>query len=51
MHNPYRERKRMIQNSPSKPAKYGLLYQSLSEIPYTYFILPYDAKPDEVNEE
>ena len=48
---PYRERTPMIQYNPSKPAKYGLLYQSLSEIPYMYFILPYGAKPDEVNEE
>ena len=48
---PYRERICMIQYNPSKPAKYGLLYQRLSEIPYKYFILPYGAKPDEVNEE
>ena len=34
------------QYNPNKPAKYGLLYQSLcdSSIPYTYYSLPYAGK-------
>ena len=37
--------------NPSKPAKYGLLYQSLcdSSVQYTYYSLPYAGKPDDLN--
>ena len=38
----------MKQYNPSKPAKYGLLYQSLcdAKVPYTYSTLPYARKPE-----
>ena len=38
----------MKQYNPNKPAKYGLLYQSISDsvVPFTYFILPYAGKRD-----
>ena len=47
---PYRGRIGFKQYNPSKPAKYGLHYRSLSdaETPYTYFILPYAGKPTEL---
>ena len=39
------------QYNPSKPAKYGLHYRSLSdtEVPHTYFTLPYAGKPNELD--
>ena len=38
------------QYNSSKPAKYGLLYQSLcdSSVQYTYYSLPYAGKPDDL---
>ena len=38
--------------NPSKPAKYGILYISVSdaELPYTYYTLPYAGRPEEPNE-
>ena len=41
------------QYNPNKPAKYGLLYQSLCDtiVPYTYFSLPYAEKPEVLNKE
>ena len=34
--------------NPKKPAKYGLLYRSISDsvVPYTFFTLPYAGKPE-----
>ena len=45
---PYRGRIGMKQYNPSKPAKYGLLYQSLcdAKVPYMYSALPYARKPE-----
>ena len=45
---PYRGRIGMKQQNPSKPVKYGLLYQSLcdAKVPYTYSTLPYAGKPE-----
>ena len=39
---------KLKQYNPNKPAKYGLLYQSISDsvVPFTYFILPYAGKRD-----
>ena len=45
---PYRGRIGMKQYNPSKPAKYGFLYQSLCDVkvPYMYSTLPYAGKPE-----
>ena len=45
---PYRGRIVMEQYNPSKPAKYELLYRSLSDakVPYRYSSLPYAGKPE-----
>ena len=42
----YRGMAKLKQYNPNKPAKYGLLYQSISDnvVPFTYFILPYAGK-------
>ena len=39
----YRGMVKLKQYNPNKPAKYGLLYRSISHsvVPYTYFTLPY----------
>ena len=48
---PYRGKVSMSQYNPNKPSKYGILYRSLSDVVvlYTYYTLPYDGKPDEIN--
>ena len=40
------------QYNPNKPAKYGLLYLSFrdSSIPYTYYSLTYEGKPEKVED-
>ena len=45
---PYRGHIKFKQYNPNKPAKYGILYRSISDsvVPYTYFTLPYAGKPD-----
>ena len=45
---PYRWRIGMKQYTPSKPAKYGLLYRSLcdAKVSYTYSTVPYARKPE-----
>ena len=45
---PHRGRIRFKQDSPSKPAKYGLLYRLVCDatVPYTYFSLPYAGVPE-----
>ena len=50
---PYRGRIRFKQVSPSKPAKYGLLYYLLCDatVTYTYFSMPYVGKPEVVDKE
>ena len=50
---PYHRRNRFKQYSPSKPAKYGLLYRLLcnATVPYTYFSLPYAGKPEVLDKE
>lgn len=47
---PYRGRISIKQYNPNKPAKYGLLYRSISdaEKPYTYNTLPYAGKPHNI---
>ena len=49
---PYRGKVSMRQYNPNKPAKYGILYRSLSDavVPYTYYTLPYAGKPNEIND-
>ena len=49
---PYRGSIKLRQYNPNKPAKYGLLYRSISDstIPYTYFTLPYAGKPEAPNQ-
>ena len=50
---PYRGKIQFRQYNPNKPAKYGLLYRSLSDakLPYTYFTLPYAGKPEEITDD
>ena len=50
---PYRGKIGIKQYNPAKPAKYGLLYRSLcdAEVPYTYYTLPYNGKPDRPDNE
>ena len=45
---PYRANVKFRQYNPSKPARYGLLYRSISDsrVPYTYFTLAYAGKPE-----
>ena len=47
---PFRGRIGIKQYNPNKPAKYGLLYRSISdaERPYTYNTLPYAGKPNTI---
>lgn len=47
---PFRGRRSMKQYNPNKPAKYGLLYRSISDarLPYTYITLPYAGKPNNI---
>ena len=42
----------MKQYNPNKPAKYGILYHTLSDarVPYTYYTLPYAGKPNTFTE-
>ena len=49
----YRGHINFKQYNPSKPAKYGMLYRSFcdSSVQYTYFILPYAGKPEDLNNE
>ena len=50
---PYRGMVKLKQYNPSKTAKYGILYQSISDsvVPFIYFTLPYAGKPEvEVSE-
>lgn len=49
---PYRGRITIKQYNPNKPAKYGILYRSLSDarLPYTYNTLPYAGKPNAITE-
>ena len=49
---PFRGRISMKQYNPNKPAKYGMLYRSISDarIPYTYNTLPYAGKPNVITE-
>lgn len=49
---PYRGKVSMRQYNPNKPAKYGILYRSLSDstLPYTYNTLPYAGKPSVITE-
>ena len=50
---PYRGKIGFKQYNPNKPAKYGLLYQSLCDatVPYTYFSLPCAGKPEVLDKE
>ena len=47
---PYRGNVRIRQYNPSKPARYGLLYRSISDarVPYTYYSIGYAGKPEGV---
>ena len=40
------------QYNPNKPAKYGILYRSISDghVPCTYYTLPYAGKPEEITD-
>ena len=44
----YRGIVKLKQYNPKKPARYGFLYQSISDsvVPYTYFTLLYAGKPE-----
>ena len=37
----------------NKPAKYGILYRSISNslVTYTYYTLPYTGKPEEITDD
>ena len=50
---PFRGRIGIKQYNPNKPAKYGLLYRSISDakLPYTYNTLPYAGKPNVITQE
>ena len=47
---PFRGKISVKQYNPNKPAKYGLLYRSISDarLPYTYNTLPYAGKPSNI---
>ena len=49
---PYRGKIVICQYNPNKPAKYGILYRSISDsrVPYTYYTLPYAGKPEEITD-
>ena len=44
----YRGMVKLKQYNPKKPARYGFLYQSISDsvVPYTYFTLLHAGKPE-----
>ena len=50
---PYRGGTVIKQYNPNKPAKYGLLYRSISDskFPYTYDSHAYGAKPNDINDD
>ena len=50
---PYRGKTIIRQYNPNKPAKYGILYRSISDshVPYTYYTLQYAGKPDEITDD
>ena len=50
---PYRGKIIIRQYNPNKPAKYGILYRSISDshVPYTYYTLQYAGKPDEMTDD
>lgn len=43
----------MKQYNPNKPAKYGMLFRSISDarLPYTYNTLPYAGKPNVITQQ
>ena len=49
---PYRGKIVICQYNPKKPAKYGILYRSISDsrVPYTYYTLQYAGKPEEITD-
>ena len=49
---PYQGHIGFKQYNLNKPSKYGLLYRSLcdSSLPYSYYLLPYASKPENLNE-
>ena len=49
---PYQGHIGFKQYNLNKPSKYGLLYRSLCDasLPYTYYLLPYAGKPENLNE-
>ena len=50
---PYRGKIVIRQYNPSKPAKYAILYRSISDsrVSYTYYTLPYAGKPEEITDD
>ena len=50
---PYQGKIVIRQYNPNKPAKYGILYRSISDsrVPYTYYTLPYAGKPEEITDD
>ena len=50
---PYRGKIVIYRDNPNKPAKYGILYRSISDsrVPYTYHTLPYVGKPEEITDD
>ena len=49
----YRGKIVICQYNANKPAKYGILYRSISDghVPYTYYTLPYAGKPEEITDD
>ena len=50
---PYRGKIVIRQYNSNKPARYGMLYRSISDsrVPYTYYTLPYAGKPEEITDD
>ena len=50
---PYRGEIVIHQYNPNQPSKYGILYRSISDscVSYTYYILPYVGKPEELTDD
>ena len=50
---PYQGKIVIRQYNPNKPAKYGILYRSISDSrdPYIYYTLPYAGKPEEITDD
>ena len=50
---PYRGKIVIRQYNPNKPAKFSILYRSISDscVPYTYYTLPYEGKPEEITDD